>query len=35
MPSWDEENQRWTSIRTEGQENPDVWNPSTQQWDLA
>ena len=34
MPSWDEENQRWTSIRTEGQENPDVWNPSTQQWDI-
>jgi len=32
---WQEDNQRWISFRTEGQENPDVWNPSTQQWDLA
>jgi len=32
---WQEDNQRWISFRAEGQENPDVWNPSTQQWDLA
>mgnify|MGYP003646272562 FL=1 len=32
---WQEDNQRWVSFRAEGQENPDVWNPSTQQWDLA
>ena len=32
---WQEDNQRWIAFRAEGQENPDVWNPSTQQWDLA
>ena len=35
MPFWDEENQRWTAKRTSGQTNVDVWNPSTQQWDLG
>ena len=32
---WQEDNQRWIAFRAEGQENPDVWNPSTQQWDLV
>ena len=32
---WEEDNQRWIAYRSAEQENPDVWNPSTQQWDLA
>ncbi len=32
---WQEDNQRWIAFRSAEQENPDVWNPSTQQWDLA
>lgn len=32
---WEEDNQRWIAYRSAEQENPDVWNTSTQQWDLA
>jgi len=33
---WDDENQRWIKFREDsGQSTPDVWNTSTQQWDLG
>ena len=33
---WDDDNQRWVRYReSSGQTNPDVWNTSTQQWDLG